>query len=100
MKKSELKSIIREEIQKEIKVTKPSIFTAEQAEKILLRNGIDDEYFDSMGSKEIEYGSDEWMDVLSDITGKDAYNDAFTARDKKTVSVFMDVLRTMGISFY
>jgi hypothetical protein len=38
---------------------------------ILTNNGIDDDYFESMGGKEIETGTEEWLDILSDVTGKD-----------------------------
>jgi hypothetical protein len=76
-------------------------FTHENVLEILFNNGIDDEYFeemDGLDNKEIEGGSEEWMDVLSDIVGKDVYNEELSEDDEILVSEFMSVLEEMEIS--
>ena len=76
-------------------------FTHENVLEILFNNGIDDEYFeemDGLDNKEIEAGSEEWLDVLSDIVGKDVYNEELSKEDESLVSEFMSVLEEMEIS--
>ena len=76
-------------------------FTHEKVLEILFNNGIDDEYFeemDGLDNKEIEGGSEEWMDVLSDIVGKDVYTEELSEEDEILVSEFMSVLEEMEIS--
>ena len=75
-------------------------FTHENVLEILFNNGIDDEYFeemDGLDNKEIEYGSEEWLDVLSDIVGKDVYNEDLSKEDDILVSEFMSMLEEMEI---
>ena len=64
---------------------------------ILTNNGIDDDYFESMGGKEIETGTEEWLDVLSDVIGKDAYTAEFDEEDEAKIQVFMQKLEALGI---
>ena len=64
---------------------------------VLNRNGIDEDYFESMGGKEVEGGTEEWLDVLSDITGKNAYSDEFTPKDDKLIRKFIFDMEAMGI---
>jgi len=76
-------------------------FTHENVLEILFNNGIDDEYFeemDGLDNKEIEGGSEEWMDVLSDIVGKDVYNEELSDDDENLISEFMSVLEEMEIN--
>jgi hypothetical protein len=73
-------------------------FTHENVLEILFNNGIDDEYFESMGGKEIELGSEEWMDVLSDVVGFNVYEKEIgELGDLDLVSEFMGVLEEMEI---
>lgn len=75
-------------------------FTHENVLEILFNNGIDDEYFeemDGLDNKEIELGSEEWMDVLSDVVGKDVYSEELSENDESLVSEFMGVLEEMEI---
>jgi hypothetical protein len=67
--------------------------------QFLADNGIDDDYFESMGGKEIEYGGDEWLEVLSVLTGKNAYEDEFDANDDQKISDFMTTIDRLGIEF-
>jgi hypothetical protein len=67
--------------------------------QFLANNGIDDDYFESMGGKEIESGGDEWLEVLSVLTGKDAYTDEFDVEDDKKISDFLITLDRLGIDF-
>ena len=64
---------------------------------ILDNNGIDDDYFESMGGKEIETGTEEWLGVLSDITGKDAETAEFDKNDEAKIQAFMKKLEASGI---
>jgi hypothetical protein len=75
-------------------------FTHENVLEILFNNGIDDDYFeemDGLDNKEIELGSEEWMDVLSDVVGKDVYSEELSENDESLVSEFMSVLEEMEI---
>jgi hypothetical protein len=67
--------------------------------QFLADNGIDDDYFESMGGQEIENGSDEWMSVLSALTGKDAYEDEFDTNDDQKIRNFMTTIGRLGIEF-
>ena len=76
-------------------------FTHENVLEILFNNGIDDEYFeemDGLDNKEIEAGSEEWLDVLSDIVGKDVYNEELSKEDDILISEFIRMLEEMEIS--
>ena len=67
--------------------------------KLLANNGIDDDYLEDMGG--IESGSDEWLDTLSDLTGKDAYemsiDDSWNEKDNEKIMNLIDTLENMGI---
>jgi uncharacterized membrane protein len=73
------------------------IFSNDKVNNILTDNGIDDDYFESMGGKEIESGGNEWMDVISDLTQKDAYKDTLDANDNSKIQQFISKLEEMGI---
>ena len=74
-------------------------FTHENVLEILFKNGIDDDYFESMGGKEIELGSEEWMDVLSEVVGFNVYEKEIGEfKDLDLVSEFMSMLKEMEIS--
>jgi len=76
-------------------------FTHENVLEILFNNGIDDDYFeemDGLDNKEIEYGSEEWLDVLSDIVGKDVYNEELSKEDDILISEFIRMLGEMEIN--
>ena len=76
-------------------------FTHENVLEILFNNGIDDEYFeemDGLDNKEIEAGSEEWLDVLSDIVGKDVYNEELSKEDDILIYEFIRMLEEMEIS--
>jgi len=64
---------------------------------ILANNGIDDDYFESMGEKSIELGSNEWMGALSDLVSKDAYTAKFDKDDEAEIQAFMKKLKALGI---
>ena len=76
-------------------------FTHENVLEILFNNGIDDEYFeemDGLDNKEIEAGSEEWLDVLSDIVGKDVYNEELSKEDDILIYEFIRMLEEMEIN--
>ena len=62
-----------------------------------LNTCFDDDYFEDMGGKEIESGGNEWMDVISDLTKKDAYKDTLDANDNSKIQQFISKLEEMGI---
>lgn len=71
-----------------------------KVKQILNDNGVDDDYFESMAgvnNKEIEAGSEEWMGILSDITGKDAYGDEFSEEDERKIKNLKIILKNMKI---
>lgn len=77
---------------------KSKTFTEQQVMQILANNGIDKDYFEEIGGKEVEGGSEEWMDVISDITGKNAYDESnFTDIDNYSIQNFIDMIENMGI---
>ena len=46
----------------------------------------------------IESGSEDWMDVVSHLISKDAYNDStFTEEDHEYIMEFIGVVEEMGI---
>lgn len=76
-------------------------FTHENVLEILFNNGIDDEYFeemDGLDNKEIEAGSEEWLGVLSDIVGKDVYNEELSKEDDILIYEFIRMLEEMEIN--
>jgi hypothetical protein len=76
-------------------------FTHENVLEILFNNGIDDDYFeemDGLDNKEIEAGSEEWLDVLSDIVGKDVYNEELSKEDDILIYEFIRMLEEMEIN--
>jgi hypothetical protein len=73
-------------------------FSREEIMDILNRNGIDEDYFEDMGGREVEAGSEEWMDVVSELTGKNAYDDSnFTEEDNQRVMTFIQNMEALGI---
>jgi hypothetical protein len=69
----------------------------EEVLNILNQNGVDDDYFESMGGKEIESGTEEWMGILTDLTGKDAFEADFDDVDNQKIMSFIKKLKEMGI---
>lgn len=70
--------------------------------KVLNNCGIDDNQFDSMGGKEVEDGSEEWMEVVSEIIGKNIFEveGDLSEEDFKLVMEFRNVMEENGIEFY
>ena len=68
--------------------------------EVLNNNGIDEEYFDSMGGREVEFGCDEWLDVVCEIVDKDISEiDNLSVEDSKLVKKFIRVMEDNGIEF-
>ena len=51
--------------------------------KVLNNNGIDEEYFEDMGGREIEMGCVEWVDTLCEITGKNMYEEDIDEEEER-----------------
>jgi hypothetical protein len=84
----------------EVKIQTKEDILKQEVMDVLRRNGIDEDYFESMGGKEIEGGSEEWLDVVSDITGKDAYQGNFDDEDDEKIRDFMEKLDELGIEIW
>lgn len=71
--------------------------------EVLSNNGIDKDYLDEMDGM-VEGGGDEWMDVLSEIIGRDAYDASiegdFTEEDNKKIMEFVNIMEENGIEFF
>jgi len=66
--------------------------------EVLSNNGIDNCYFEEMGGKEIEGGSEEWMDVISEVIGKSSYDDSeWEEGDNEKIMEFIKVMEINGI---
>ena len=51
--------------------------------------------------EDIELGSEEWMEIISYLVSKDAYNDStFTEEDNAYIMEFKDMLENIGIMLY
>ena len=51
--------------------------------------------------EDIELGSEEWMEIISHLVSKDAYNDStFTEEDNAYIMEFKDMLEYIGIMLY
>jgi hypothetical protein len=66
---------------------------------VLLNNGIDANYL-SNNDNEIEYGGDEWLDVISEITGKDDERKFTDEDDAKIQQLIGIVNRELNIRFF
>jgi hypothetical protein len=67
--------------------------------QFLANNGIDDNYFKSMGGKEIKGDSDEWLNVLSVLIGKHPYGNDVDVEDDRKISNFLITIDRLGIDF-
>jgi hypothetical protein len=73
------------------------VMPEEEILNILNQNGVDEDYFESMGGKEIESGTEEWMGILTDVIEKDAYEADLTDEDNQKIMSFIKKLKEMGI---
>jgi hypothetical protein len=67
--------------------------------KVLNNNGIDEEYFEDMGGREIEMGCVEWVDTLCEITGKNMYEEDIDEEDDNKITQFVEIIEANGIIF-
>ena len=68
--------------------------------EVLNNCGIDEDYFESMGGREIEDGSEEWMEVISEIIGKNSYEvEELSDEDFKLIMEFRSIVEENGIEF-
>ena len=68
--------------------------------KVLNNCGIDEDYFESMGGREIEDGSEEWMEVISEIINKNSYEvEELSDEDCKLIMKFRNIVEENGIEF-
>ena len=66
---------------------------------LLSSNGVDEEYLeDGLG---IEGGSEEWLDILSELVGKDLYSEELDGEDDELISKFIEYLeKELGIEVF
>jgi hypothetical protein len=68
--------------------------------EVLNNCGIDEDYFESMGGREIEDGSEEWMEVISEIINKNSYEvEELSDEDCKLIMKFRNIVVENGIEF-
>jgi hypothetical protein len=68
--------------------------------EVLNNNGIDQDYLND-NDNYIEAGTEEWMDVLGDIIGKNAYEvDEIEDEDHELVMEFIKVMEENGIELF
>jgi hypothetical protein len=68
--------------------------------KVLNNCGINEDYFESMGGREIEDGSEEWMEVISEIINKNSYEvEELSDEDCKLIMEFRNIVEENGIEF-
>jgi hypothetical protein len=68
--------------------------------EVLNNCGIDEDYFESMGGREIEDGSEEWMEVISEIINKNSYEvEELSDEDCKLIMKFRNIVEENGIEF-
>jgi len=68
--------------------------------EVLNNCGIDEDYFESMGGREIEDGSEEWMEVISEIINKNSYEvEELSDEDFKLIMKFRNIVEENGIEF-
>jgi hypothetical protein len=59
---------------------------------LLSSNGVDGDYLEDMDNY-IESGSEEWMNILSELVGKDVYNEELNEDESKLVMKFIEYLK-------
>ena len=62
---------------------------------VLMNNGVNEDYLSEMGG--VESGSDEWMEIISEVLGKDSYVEEFSDSDNDKIMEFISVMEGMGI---
>jgi hypothetical protein len=68
--------------------------------EVLNNCGINEDYFESMGGREIEDGSEEWMEVISEIINKNSYEvEELSDEDCKLIMEFRNIVEENGIEF-
>jgi hypothetical protein len=68
--------------------------------EVLNNNGIDQDYLND-NDNYIEAGTEEWMDVLGDLIGKNLYEvDEIEDEDHKLVMEFIKVMEDNGIELF
>lgn len=77
-------------------------FTKQNVQEILINNGINDDYFEmyeGLDNKVIELGCEAWCDVVSEITGKDVYEEELNDKEIELVDDFMKIVESLDIEF-
>jgi hypothetical protein len=98
-KKLKLKPLTKEGIVNEKQPSSLDVTDKKAVLQFLADNGIDDNYFKSMGGRAIENSSDEWFNVLSGLIGKDPYGNDVDVEDDKKISNFLITTDRLGIDF-
>jgi molecular chaperone DnaK (HSP70) len=92
---NQLAGLITENQAKEMMSNLNENYSEKEIKKMLKDNDVFDEEGD------IEQGTDEWMDLLSDIIGKDAFDEEnITDEDYKKINNFIETLEKMGYTLY
>jgi hypothetical protein len=76
-------------------IKKLNNMNTEFVKTILDQNNFTEEFYD----EGIESGGDEWMDIVSDITGEDPY-EGLSEKGHKKVWEFIGIMGDMGIELW
>jgi hypothetical protein len=67
-----------------------NVLSLEYMEDVLINNGIDNDYLIENGG--IEMGGDEWMDVVSEVIGRNVYDGELNEVENEKMEVFMKMM--------
>jgi hypothetical protein len=74
-----------------------NVISTSDINKLLADNGVDEKYYASMGGKEIEGGTETWIDIIEDIIGKPYDSNNTSKKDDMKIQTFMNHLSRLGI---
>jgi len=74
-----------------------NVISTSDINKLLADNGVDEEYYAGMGGKEIEGGTEAWIDIIEDIIGKPYDSNNTSKKDDMKIQTFMNHLSRLGI---
>jgi hypothetical protein len=80
-----------------LEIKKFNVLSTSDINKLLADNGVDEEYFSAMGGKEIEGGTETWIDIIEDIIGKPYDSNNISKKDDMKIQTFMNHLSRLGI---
>jgi len=80
-----------------LEIKRFNVISTSDINKLLADNGVDEKYYASMGGKEIEGGTETWIDIIEDIIGKPYDSGNISKKDDMKIQTFMNHLSRLGI---